>query len=174
MCSRRWLDEARARADAILAARASELDPGLPASALLGDARWAPAIADLLGFEADRGKLYRPGRRTSPARQHDELDARLLESGLKPIAVDGTLARQLERDGRLVRLGNGLAIGPKAYREFERALLAESEEHGTVTLASFRDRAGVSRRVAQLVLERFDADRITLRVGDERRLRRRG
>jgi hypothetical protein len=41
-----------------------------------------------------------------------------------------------------------------------------------VSLAGFRDRAGVSRRVAQLLLERFDADRLTLRVGDERRLRR--
>jgi hypothetical protein len=32
---------------------------------------------------------------------------------------------------------------------------------------------GISRRTAQLLLERYDADGLTLRVGDERRLRTR-
>ena len=72
----------------------------------------------------------------------------------------------------LVRLGDGLAIGREAYDEYRRLLVEEFDAAGTITLAAFRDRAGVSRRVAQLVLERFDADRLTLRVGDQRRLRR--
>jgi selenocysteine-specific elongation factor len=41
-----------------------------------------------------------------------------------------------------------------------------------ITLAGFRDALGVSRRTAQLLLERFDADGLTRRVGDERVLRR--
>ena len=41
-----------------------------------------------------------------------------------------------------------------------------------ITLASFRDALGVGRRTAQLVLERFDADGLTLRRGDVRVLRR--
>ena len=36
----------------------------------------------------------------------------------------------------------------------------------------FRDALDVSRRVAQLLLERYDADGLTRRVGDERVLRR--
>ena len=40
-----------------------------------------------------------------------------------------------------------------------------------ITLAGFRDALGISRRTAQLLLERYDADGVTLRVGDERRLR---
>ena len=39
-------------------------------------------------------------------------------------------------------------------------------------LARFRDLLGISRRPAQLLLERFDADGLTRRVGDERVLRR--
>src|SRR4029450_2844490 len=41
-----------------------------------------------------------------------------------------------------------------------------------ITLAGFRDALGVSRRHAQLLLERYDADGLTRRVGDERVLRR--
>jgi hypothetical protein len=41
-----------------------------------------------------------------------------------------------------------------------------------ITLAGFRDALGISRRVAQLLLERYDADGLTRRVGDERVLRK--
>ncbi len=40
-------------------------------------------------------------------------------------------------------------------------------------LAGFRDAIGSSRRTAQLLLERFDADGLTRRVGEQRVLRRR-
>jgi selenocysteine-specific elongation factor len=173
ICSEAWLDATRFRARAALETRAADLDPGLPPSALLGDKPWTSAIAGLLGLESEGGRLYLPGRRATAAGHDDGIDARLAQSGLEPIVLDTALARQLEQEGRVVRLGDGFAIGPNAYRQFEQVLLREYEAGGTVTLAGFRDRAGVSRRVAQLVLERFDADRITLRVGDERRLRRR-
>ena len=48
------------------------------------------------------------------------------------------------------------------------------EEDGSITLAGLRDAIGTSRRVAQALLERFDADGVTRRVGDRRVLRRRG
>jgi selenocysteine-specific elongation factor len=51
-------------------------------------------------------------------------------------------------------------------------IVEECERAGKVTLARFRDLLGISRRPAQLLLERFDADGITRRVGDERVLRR--
>jgi hypothetical protein len=41
-----------------------------------------------------------------------------------------------------------------------------------ITLAAFRDALGVGRRTAQLLLERYDADGLTLRRGDVRTLRR--
>ena len=59
-----------------------------------------------------------------------------------------------------------------AYEHYKALVVAECEQAGTISLARFRDRAEVPRRLAQLLLERFDIDRVTLRVGDERRLRR--
>jgi selenocysteine-specific elongation factor len=171
--ARSWLDETRARARAALARRAGELDPGLPAAVLVGREPWAGAIVPLLGLEARDGRLYLPGAARSAAGRGGELEERLAGSGFEPVEVDDAeLARQLEREGRLVRLGDGLAIGPEAYEQARALLVEECERAGTISLARFRDLLGASRRVAQLLLERFDADRVTLRVGDERRLRR--
>ena len=109
---------------------------------------------------------------SAPARQ-TALEAELAEAGFTPIAVsDADLARFLEGEGRLVRVGDGLAIGTQAYEEAKRALVEESERAGKITLARFRDLLGISRRPAQLLLERFDADGLTRRIGDERVLRR--
>jgi selenocysteine-specific elongation factor len=80
---------------------------------------------------------------------------------------DAALARFLEEEGKLVRIGDGLAISPEAYEE-ARAVLVDG-----ITLARFRDALGVGRKTAQLYLERFDADGVTRRVGDARVLRRR-
>jgi selenocysteine-specific elongation factor len=52
-------------------------------------------------------------------------------------------------------------------------VLAHLDEHGTITLAELRDRLGTTRKFAQAWLERLDADKVTLRRGDERVLRRR-
>jgi selenocysteine-specific elongation factor len=72
-----------------------------------------------------------------------------------------------------VRLGDGLALGTAAYEEAKRLMVEECEQAGSITLARFRDLLGTGRKPAQLVLERFDADGLTRRVGDERVLRRR-
>ena len=173
ICSAAWLAATAARANASLAALEDAVDPGRPVSALLGTEPWASAIAPLLGLETAAGKLYLPGRRPSAGSRGREIEAQLAAAGLEPVPVaDGELAAQLEREGRLVRLGDGLAIGPDAYALAKAALVEECERVGSISLARFRDLLGSSRRVAQLLLERFDTDRITLRVGDARRLRR--
>jgi selenocysteine-specific elongation factor len=43
------------------------------------------------------------------------------------------------------------------------------DEHGSITLATFRDLFGTSRKYAQAVLEHFDQQKLTRRAGDERR-----
>jgi selenocysteine-specific elongation factor len=173
ICSTRWFEATGRSVEEALHARDGELDPGLPAAALLGSAPWVDAVVDRLGLESRNGRLYLPGRGPVTGGPGADLEERVVAAGLEPVAVgDGELALRLEREGRIVRLGNGLAIGPAAYAAYRALLLEEHEQAGTVSLAGFRNRAGVSRRVAQLVLERFDADRLTLRVGDGRRLRR--
>ncbi len=83
---------------------------------------------------------------------------------------DAELGTYLERAGRLYRVGDGFAVSPELY---ERALAA-IRELSPITIAGVRDRLGISRRITQLLLERFDADGLTRRVGDERVLRRAG
>jgi selenocysteine-specific elongation factor len=51
-------------------------------------------------------------------------------------------------------------------------LVTECRSAGEITLARFRDLLGTGRRDAQLLLERFDQDGLTRRIGDRRVLRR--
>jgi selenocysteine-specific elongation factor len=85
---------------------------------------------------------------------------------------DQALARHLEGQGTLVRVGDGYAVSRAAYDGARAVLIKECEAVGSITLARFRDLLGAGRRTAQLLLERFDADGVTRRVGDRRVLRR--
>jgi selenocysteine-specific elongation factor len=165
--SREWLDELREDVRERLAA-ADPRDPGIDLPA----APWAAAIVPLLDVERRGSRLYTPGARPE-AVGGDELLADLETAGLSPVKVgDTALARVLEQEGELVRLGDGLAIGARAYEHARTVLVDECTAAGRITLARFRDLLGVGRRTAQLLLERFDADGVTRRVGDERVLRR--
>jgi selenocysteine-specific elongation factor len=148
---------------------ADPLDPGVAAPT----EAWAADVVARLGLERRGAKLYHPGAVGSlGAREHEaaELESRL---GLDPVKVESSdLARFLEDHGRLVRVGNGYAVSPEAYERARAALTAELELAERITLARFRDLLGSSRKTAQLLLERFDADGVTRRMGDERVLRR--
>jgi selenocysteine-specific elongation factor len=156
----------------------SALDPGVPVAELLPRRPWAQAMLPLLPFERRGAKAYAPGataqlgeRAAAAEKLENELDA----AGFTPVTVeDRELAAYLEQAGRLVRLGDGLAVGTAAYEEARRRLAEECDEAGSITLARFRDLLGTGRKPAQLLLERFDADGLTRRVGDARVLRRRG
>jgi selenocysteine-specific elongation factor len=62
------------------------------------------------------------------------------------------------------------------HRDALDTLTARVEEivtrDGSVTIASLRDELQTSRRYAQALLELLDAQRVTLRVGDQRVLRK--
>ena len=165
-----WLAELRAELEARLA-RADPLDPGI---APPPDA-WAGAVVPLLGLERRGAKLYRPGATAELGERAEAAAALEAQLGLEPVKLDdAALGRFLEEQGRLVRVGDGYAISTGAYEEARDALVAECESAGRIALARFRDLLGVGRKTAQLLLERFDADGLTRRVGDERVLRKRG
>jgi selenocysteine-specific elongation factor len=173
-----WLEELQAtvrrRLDARLAAE--PLDPGLSVGELLAGQPWATAVLPLLELERRDGKAYLPGTTPALGARTDEAEraeAELEQAGFGGAKLaDAELARYLEREGRLVRLGDGLAVSRAAHEDARQALVEECERSGSITLARFRDLLGISRRPAQLLLERFDADGVTRRVGDERVLRR--
>jgi hypothetical protein len=120
-------------------------------------------------------RCRRPPRRAAPE-EHLVLGAverELVAAGVRATKVeDDKLARYLEARGRLVRLGDGYAIGAGGYEVARDVLLTEARSSGEITLARFRDLLAVGRRDAQLLLERFDADGVTRRIGDRRVLRR--
>jgi selenocysteine-specific elongation factor len=173
-----WLAALRAAARAQLEdrARLSPIDPGISVGELVPAEPWRGAILPLLDVDQRGGKAYLPGAAASLAGREEaaeRLEQALAAAGLTPVTVDDPdLAAYLEAEGRLVRVGDGLAIGTEAYERARAALVKECERAGRITLARFRDLLGISRRPAQLLLERFDADGITRRMGDERVLRR--
>jgi selenocysteine-specific elongation factor len=158
-----WLDELRADLERSIDA-ADPLDPGVPVPA----AEWSRAVVPHLGLELRGSKLYRPGAGPELGERAEAAEALASQLNVEPVRVeDAQLARFLEEQGRLVRVGDGFAISPEAY-ERAREVLVDG-----ITLAQFRDALGVGRKTAQLYLERFDADGVTRRVGDARVLRRR-
>ncbi len=170
--SERWLDELRSSVLQRLAGRAeqSPLDPGLPLAELLPPEPWAAAIVDLLGVERRDAKAYLPGATASlgeRAAAAAELEARLADEEIVKLG-DRELGAFLEREDRLRRVGDGFAVSIALYAR-GRDVLGTLDP---ITLAAFRDALGVGRRTAQLLLERYDADGLTLRRGDIRVLRR--
>jgi len=168
-----WLAELRALAGKRLAERAEAhpLDPGLSVAELLPARPWANDVLPLLQVERRGGKAYLPGASASLG-EHAPEAAELEEALAADEAVktpNRELARFLEEQGRLVRVGDGLAVSTALHQRGRDLLPSLSP----LTLAGFRDAMGISRRTAQLLLERYDADGVTRRVGDERVLRTR-
>jgi selenocysteine-specific elongation factor len=137
---------------------------------------WAADVLPRLGLERRGSKLYLPGsvaRLDGREAEAEALERELDAAGARVTRMeDDELARFLEARGRLVRLGDGYVIGADPFEVARDVLLVECRNTGRITLARFRDLVGVGRRDAQLLLERFDADGLTRRVGDERVLRR--
>ena len=136
-----WLEELRAELDERLAAatrstrasrrrRADGRRPSCRCSALSAAAEAVPA-----GRAADSASAAA---------------AAALE-GARPRAGEGRgrrLARFLEERGRLVRVGDGYAVSPRASSG--RAPLVDEARRRAITLARFRDLLGVGRKTAQL------------------------
>jgi selenocysteine-specific elongation factor len=166
-----WLaayeEEVRGRINA-----ADPIDPGVPVPA----EPWGPDVLPLLPFERRGAKLYLPGAVATLAGRNEEataLESQLAAAGVRATKVDDEeLARFLEAHGRLVRLGDGYAIGADAFEVARDVLLTECRAAGEISLARFRDLVGTGRRDAQLLLERLDADGLTRRDGERRVLRR--
>jgi selenocysteine-specific elongation factor len=82
--------------------------------------------------------------------------------------LDTELLAALEDQGGLVRLADNVVFGAAHLERVRVETLALIDAQGTLTLAQFRDYFGSSRKYAQAVLEYFDQQRVTRRVGDAR------
>jgi selenocysteine-specific elongation factor len=90
-----------------------------------------------------------------------------------PPPVSRTAPPPAACDDARVHLPGGFVLDRAELEKSRSIIVAECEREGTITLARARDLLGTSRKLAQAILERLDGDGVMLRIGDERRLRRR-
>jgi selenocysteine-specific elongation factor len=99
---------------------------------------------------------------------------------LKPLAEAAKLApkraaellRALERDGRAVKVGQDLYYHAEAVAKIRDMVAERIRTRGPLGAAEFRDMIGATRKWAIALLEYFDRSGFTIRVGDERKLRK--
>jgi selenocysteine-specific elongation factor len=84
-----------------------------------------------------------------------------------------TILKRLQRIGRLIEVAPDQFFLSETVAEMASiaAAMADANPAGTVTAAGFRDKLANGRKVAIQVLEFFDRAGVTMRVGDERRVR---
>jgi selenocysteine-specific elongation factor len=87
-------------------------------------------------------------------------------------AMRATLKR-LQRMGKLIEVAPDQFFLSETVAELAAIAseMANADSAGTLTAAAFRDRLANGRKVAILILEFFDRAGVTVRVGDERRVR---
>lgn len=79
--------------------------------------------------------------------------------------------RLLEREGSIVRITTDMYFLAASIDKLRQTLKDYLSEKGEMTAASFRDLIGSSRKYTIPLLEYFDRDGLTIRVGDIRRLK---
>ncbi|MEZ4599391.1 MAG: selenocysteine-specific translation elongation factor [Syntrophotaleaceae bacterium] len=79
----------------------------------------------------------------------------------------------LAREGRLIKVKADLFYAPEPMRKLQETLIAFLKEKQEITPPQFREITGLSRKYMIPLFEFFDQEKITLRVGDKRVLRKR-
>jgi selenocysteine-specific elongation factor len=79
--------------------------------------------------------------------------------------------RLLEREGSVVRVTTDMYFLSRSIDDVRSTLKNFLAEKGEMTAASFRDLIGSSRKYTIPLLEFFDRDGLTIRIGDIRRLK---
>ncbi len=85
------------------------------------------------------------------------------EAGVPPILVRAMVAM-----GTVVAVGDGIVFLSGQMAEAEARLRAALASGHSISLAEYRDLLGTTRKYAQGLLEYFDRQRVTRRIGDRR------
>jgi selenocysteine-specific elongation factor len=141
---------------------------------------------------AERGSLRRIGERVALATHRvvlsagdmessRRIEARFREGWLDPpdaadvIRAEGgdraaRIVDLLQADGRLVRIKDGRLFHAEAVADLRLKLRDFGKRSRTIDVATFKELAGVTRKNAIPLLEQFDAERVTRRVGNAREI----
>jgi selenocysteine-specific elongation factor len=140
---------------------------------------------------SDRDIVKLPGRKAGVTRDQAEVQSMLeeaLQKGWKePPTVKelcdllGCTEKQLlehanllAREGRLAKVKPDVFYAPGAVAEIRETLAGYLKEHGEIAPPQFREITGLSRKFMIPLLEYFDQERLTIRLGDKRVLRKQG
>lgn len=132
---------------------------------VIARAGWKPRSVDEVPYTAQvRAALARAG--LAPPRL-DELAA---SCGASIRDISRALER-LVASGHVVKISSELYVDATAMGDLEARLLAYLTAHGTIDAQGFKELSGVTRKYAIPYAEHFDAKKLTLRIGDVRKLR---
>jgi selenocysteine-specific elongation factor len=114
---------------------------------------------------------------TPPPELLERLEARLREAGLAlvgeaQLAQDAAALPALRAAGRAVRISGPLYAHADVAAGARARIVALIEANGSVSLGEVRDLLGTGRKPAQAFLEHLDAERVTRRGPDDRRVLR--
>ncbi len=153
---------------------------------------FAKALAELAErgqLRADAERVHPPGapaRLSGPDADAQEKLAGVLEgAGLSPPRTDElpgligqtpqrtqALLKALAGAGRASKVSEDLWFGATPLLELRRRVLAHLAQHGSIDAQSFKELTGLTRKFAIPLLEFFDREKLTLRIGDKRVLRK--
>jgi selenocysteine-specific elongation factor len=147
------------------------------------------SAAGTLEVSRDKVKLAQHTVTLSAERQAivDALEQTFLQAQYQPPSPEEALATQqlthnddrallqvLVDQQKLVRLKGDLFYHPDVLADVEQRLRTHFAHHSDISAGEFRDLLQISRKYAIPLLEYFDNQRLTMRVGDKRVLRKVG
>ncbi|MBN2496200.1 MAG: selenocysteine-specific translation elongation factor [Deltaproteobacteria bacterium] len=122
---------------------------------------------DRTSDEAAIGALYEQAALTPP--RLAEVVAKLD----RPQAAVKELIEFMVRSGALVHVSGDMYVSSQAVEELERRLVEYLEKHESISTQTFKGMVGASRKHVIPLAEYFDRRKVTMRVGEQRVLRRR-
>ena len=81
------------------------------------------------------------------------------------------IIKLLTSQGSLVKVKEDLLFHRSAIDLLKEKLIAYLKQHNEISVPQFKDLTQTSRKFAIPLMEYFDASRVTVRVGENRRLR---
>ena len=124
--------------------------------------------ADQVGMRDRLLAVYRQGGRTPPNLKDARMAARV---EAKEAAA---LLKILQAEGQLVKVSEDLFFHAPVLEELKAQAVAFLERTGEMGPGEFRELTGLSRKYLIALLEHFDREKLTVRAGDKRRLRKKG
>ena len=114
----------------------------------------------------------------------EKIEKAFRDAGLQPpffreieTSLPGTLKQRQEvlqwmlTKGVLVKTKEDIYFHAAAMAELQERLVAWLKEHGEITTPQFKEMTGASRKYTIPLIEYFDAQKVTIRIGEIRKLR---